>query len=124
MKTLKLQLKHLRPEQGLFFDHGDAKAGSHSQVQTGEAMHNSPHLCSGWWNKLTGQLWFDDQPITLYQKVKDGPICVEKLISITEGDHSIIFQKLIVRNHYGKGFKAKLETKFAQLWSDNSEQAK
>lgn len=124
MKTLKLQLIHLRPQEGMYFDHGSMKAGSHSQVQTGEARLDSPHLCSGWWNKLTGQLWFDNQDLVMYQKVKDGPICVEKLISITEGGHTIIFQNLIVRSHYGKGFKAKLEAKFASAWSDNSEQAK
>lgn len=124
MKSIKLKLCHLKPEQGMYFDSGSQKAGSHSQLQTGEARVDSPYLCSGWWNKLTGQLWFSDQNLVMFQKVKDGPICIESLTAITEGGHTINFQNLVVRNHLGKGFKAKLEAKFTQMWSDNSEQAK
>ncbi len=124
MKTLKLQFKHLRPEQGITFAHGSETPGLHSQIMTGEARVDSPHLCSGWWNRFTGQIWFDDQPITMYQKTQGGPVFVEKLICITEGGHNIIFQNVSVKIHNTKGFKKALEAKFTQAWSDNSEQAK
>lgn len=109
---------------GIYFNCSEDKVGMQSQVHTGEARVGSPHLCSGWWNKLTGQIWFDDQPITLIQKSQGGAIFISELKAIVNGGHTITFQNLKVMSHQTKGFKAAIEDKFTKLWSDNSEQAK
>lgn len=123
MKQYKLDFKYLRPVQGISFNCLADKVGMQSQIQTGEGIREG-YLCSGWWNKFTGQIWFKDEPVILYQKVKGGPILLSELKAYLPGGHVIIFHNLIVKASSVRGFMAAIESKFAELWSDNSEQTK
>lgn len=123
MKKLKLQLKHLKPEQIIYFDCPENSNVNASQLITGEAAKASAVLCSGWWNKHTGQLWFQDQELYLYQKVENGPIFVERLSADTDGKHLINFHNVMLRRHSNKKFEEVVRKRFSDLWSDKSEQA-
>ena len=138
MRQLAIPFKFLKPGEGLYLNCPADKLGAQSQlalesktvtkatdqtVITGECVRDG-FLCSGWWNKFTGQLWFIDETIVLFQKVKDGPIYIKELKGYAPGGHTINFQNLIVKNSNVRGFMSAIESKFTQLWSDNSEQTK
>lgn len=138
MRQLSIPFKFLKPSEGLYLNSPPNQITTASQlvieskvvkqasgltVLTGECIREG-FLCSGWWSKFAGQLWFIDETIVLYQKVKGGPVFIKELKGYTCDGHTINFQNLIVKNSNVKGFMNSIEAKFTQLWSDNSEQAK
>lgn len=124
MVKLTIELKHLRPEAGIYLNCNENSMALNSQLGLGESMPDSKYHCTGFWSLLSGQLYFLNQKVTLVQEDPNKEVYVEGLVGITKGLHEIKFGRLTLKNHNQKGFMKAIHAKFASLWSDKSEQSK